>query len=107
MAYFPLGGPTVCSNMLIGMFHAKTLKRHKERVSDSLFEGVCRVVFASTALGMGVNLQGICQVIHYGPPREVDYFVQEIGRAGRDGKPARSLLLFHGLHLKKCEPTMK
>ena len=109
MAYFPLGGPTVSSNMLIGMFHAKTLKRHKERVSDSLFEeqGVCRVVFASTALGMGVNLQGIRQVIHYGPPRQVDDFVQEIGRAGRDGKPARSLLLFHGLHLKKCEPIMK
>lgn len=58
MAYFPLGGPTVSSNMLIGiLFHAKTLKRHKERVSDSQFEeqGVCRVVFASTALGMGVN----------------------------------------------------
>ena len=68
MAYFLLGGPTVSSNMLIGMFHAKTLKRHKERVSDSLFEeqGVCRVVFASTALGMGVNLQGMRQVIHYG-----------------------------------------
>ena len=63
--------------------------------------------FASTALGMGVNLQGIRQVIHYGPPRQVDDFVQEIGRAGRDGKPARSLLLFHGLHLKKCEPIMK
>ena len=60
--------------MLIGMFHAKTLKRHKERMSDSLIEeqGVCRVVCASTALGMGVNLQGIRQVIHYGPPHQVD-----------------------------------
>ena len=68
MAYFLLGGPTVSSNLLIGMFHAKTLKRHKECVSDSLFEeqGVCRVAFTSPALGMGVNLQGIRQVIHYG-----------------------------------------
>ena len=77
MAYLPLGGPIVSSNMLIGMFHPKTLKRHKERVSDSLFEeqGVCSVAFVSTALEMGVNLQGIHQVIHYGPPRKVDDFV--------------------------------
>lgn len=92
------------------MYHAKTpLKRHKDRVSDSLFDedGVCRVVFASTALGIGVNLQDVRQGIHYGPPRQVEDFVQEIGRAGRDGNPAKSLLLFHGLHLRKCEQTMK
>lgn len=108
-AYFPQGCQEVSSNMLIGMYHAKTLKRHKERVSGSLFDedGVCRVVFASTALGMGVNLSDIRQVIHYGPPRQVDDFVQEIGRAGRDGKPAKSVLFFNGHHLKKCEETMK
>ena len=85
------------------------LKRHKDRVSDSLFDedGVCRVVFALTALGMGVNLQDVRQGIHYGPPRQVEDFIQEIGRAGRDGNPAKSLLLFHGLHLRKCEQTMK
>ena len=95
--------------MLIGMYHAKTLKRYKERVSESLFDenGVCRVVFASTALGMGVNLRDIRQVIHYGPPRQVEDFVQEIGRAGRVGKPAKSLLFYHGLHLRKCEQAIK
>ena len=109
LAYFPTGSENISANMLIGVYHAKTLQHHKERVSASLFEdeGVCRVVFASTALGMGVNLSDVRQVIHYGPPRQVDDFVQEIGRAGRDGKPAKSLLFFTGHQLKKCEETMK
>ena len=47
---------------------------------DSLFrpDGVCRVMFASTALGMGVNVRCICFVIHYGPPRQMDYFIEEM-----------------------------
>lgn len=101
-AYFPLGSPEVSAYMLIGMYHAKTLLHHKERVAESLFDtcGTCRVVFASTALGMGVNLHDIRQVIHYGPPRQIEDFVQEIGRAGRDGNPAKSILIYHGHHLK-------
>lgn len=93
----------------IGMFHAKTLQTHKERVSESLVEsnGTCRVVFVSTALGMGVNMRDVRQVVHYGPPRQMEDFVQEISRAGRDGKPAKSILLYTGLHLKKCEQTVK
>ena len=56
---------------------------------------------------MGVNLRDVRQVIHYGPSRQVDDFVQEMGRAGRDGKPAKSLLFFTGHQLKTCEDTMK
>lgn len=108
-AYYPLGSKEVSKNMLIGMYHAKTLQKYKERVSESLFDGggICRVVFASTALGMGVNIPDVRQVIHYGPPRQMVDFVQEIGRAGRDGKPAKSLLFYAGVHLKKCEQIVK
>jgi len=108
-AYYPEGAEKISQHMLIGMYHANTLAKHKNRVSDSLFdkEGVCRVVFASTALGMGVNLKDIRQVIHYGPPRQADDFLQEIGRAGRDGQPAKSLLFYIGRHLVKCEKNMR
>ena len=64
-------------------------------------------MFASTALGMGVNISDVRQVIHYGPPRQIEEFVSEIRRAGRDGKPATSILVYTGIHLKKCEPFMK
>ena len=79
-------------NMLIGMFHHNTLDKHKGRVTTSLYKpsGTCRVVFATNALGMGINFTDIAYVIHYGPPRNIEDFVQEIGRAGRDGRRAVS-----------------
>ena len=62
---------------------------------------------AWSLLGMGINIPNVRYVIHYGPPREVDDFMQEIGRGGRDGKEATSLLYYSGMQLRKCEKSMK
>ncbi|KAK2558638.1 putative ATP-dependent RNA helicase R290 [Acropora cervicornis] len=69
-AYYPLHCVPSSTNMIIGLYHHNTLKKNQDRVLDSLFHesGVCRVVFASTALGMGFNIKDIHMVIHYGPP---------------------------------------
>ena len=56
---------------------------------------------------MGVNFKEIRTVVHYGPPRYIEDFVQEIGRAGRDKQPALSLLLYSGTQLRKCDKQMK
>lgn len=108
-AYYPLFSEQVSANMVIGMYHHNTLKKHQVRVLESLFieSGVCRVVFASTALGMGVNIKDIRQVIHYGPPKHMDDFVQEMGRGGRDMNPAKAILIYHGSQLRKCDKIMK
>ncbi|XP_022794673.1 uncharacterized protein LOC111333389 isoform X2 [Stylophora pistillata] len=107
-SYFPPGCEKESTNLLFGMFHHNTLAKQKERILNSLYEkdGVCRVVFATNALGMGVNFPNVRTVINYGPPREVEEFVQQIGRAGRDGQPALAVLLYNGHHLKKCEDAI-
>lgn len=107
--YSPVFAEQNSRNMVIGMFHHNTLKKHQDRVLDSLFNenGVCRVVFASTALGMGVNIKDIRFVIHYGPPRHMDDFVQEMGRTGRDLLPSKAILLYHGNQLRKCDKIVK
>jgi ATP-dependent DNA helicase RecQ len=81
------------------------LDKHKSRILNSFHEqdGTCRLVFATNALGMGINFPDVRTVINYGPPREVEEFLQEIGRAGRDGKCAQAVLLFHGHQLKNCD----
>lgn len=58
------------------------------------------------ALGMGINFPNVRTVVNYGPPREVEEFVQEIGRAGRDGQSALAVLLYNGQHLRKSEDAI-
>ena len=78
---------------LIGMFHSDTFKHLKDRVISSLHgQGNCRVVVATTALGMGVNFQNISHVVIFGPPSDTEAIVQQVGRAGRNGLQAHAVL---------------
>ncbi len=55
-------------------------------------DGTVRVVFATVALGMGIDLKDINSVIHYGAPRSIEDYFQESGRGGRSGEKARSTI---------------
>ncbi|XP_015255333.1 PREDICTED: probable Werner syndrome ATP-dependent helicase homolog 1 [Cyprinodon variegatus] len=80
-------------NMLIGMFHSKTLPQYKQRVLASFTgESSCRVVVATTALGMGLNFPNISHVVMYGAPEDVEDIVQQVGRAGRNSLPSHAVL---------------
>ncbi|XP_063041289.1 probable ATP-dependent DNA helicase RecS [Engraulis encrasicolus] len=83
------------ANLLIGMYHCKTLPQYKERVLASLNgEGSCRVVVATTALGMGMghNFPSVSHVVMYGAPEDVETIVQQVGRAGRNALPSHAVL---------------
>ena len=96
-------------NLIFSMFHHSTLEKNQKRSLESFHdeEGICRLVFATNAFGMGVNFPDIRQIIHYGPRRQMEELVQQIGRAGRDGKPALAILLFTGHHLQHCNQSVK
>ena len=92
-------------NRLFAMFHSISAEATKANILLSLknAEGTIRVIFATTALGLGVDIKGLYTVIHYGPPCSIEEYQQELGRAGRDGKPSVSILLWNrslGRHVR-------
>lgn len=66
----------------------------------------CRVVFATMALGMGVNIPSVREVIHIGPPRSVREYYQEAGRAGRDNKRSHAILYYNNHDIAANKPGM-
>lgn len=66
------------------MFHSCTDGHNKKVIMDRLCnpDGVVRVVFATMALGMGVDIRNLDFVVHYGAPRSIEDYFQESGRAG-------------------------
>ncbi len=75
-------------------YHAGLPAAERDRVQTAFLEGELEAIVATTAFGMGIDKPDIRTVIHTAMPATVEGYYQEIGRAGRDGEPARALLLY-------------
>ncbi|HWE23091.1 MAG TPA: RecQ family ATP-dependent DNA helicase [Myxococcales bacterium] len=76
-------------------YHAGMDDAERIEVQDRFLRGDVAVVVATNAFGMGVDKADIRFVAHFDVPRSLEAYYQEIGRAGRDGLPSLSLLLFN------------
>ncbi|HSN89161.1 MAG TPA: ATP-dependent DNA helicase RecQ, partial [Thermoanaerobaculia bacterium] len=75
-------------------YHAGMTTVMRDRVQTGFLSGQLQVIVATIAFGMGVDKANVRTVIHTGMPGSVEGYYQEIGRAGRDGKPSRAILLY-------------
>jgi ATP-dependent DNA helicase RecQ len=75
-------------------FDADISDKEKDRILEGFKDGSIKIVFATSAFGMGVDISDIRLVVHYLISESVEQYYQEVGRAGRDGKPSYGYLLY-------------
>ena len=74
-------------------YHAGMAADERASAQHRFMEGDADVVVATNAFGMGVDKADVRSVIHWAIPTSVEAYYQEVGRGGRDGEPARAILL--------------
>lgn len=94
----PKGSPNYVVYRVVDMYTHCTHPAVKNKILKQFTSpSPLRVVIATIAFGMGINCPDVRQIIHWGVPQDPEMYVQESGRAGRDGKFCCALL-FKGQH---------
>lgn len=82
------------TSLRIAPYHAALSSRDRYMTQHQFMENQLDIICATSAFGMGINKKDVRFVIHYHLPSDLESYVQEIGRAGRNGERSLAILLY-------------
>jgi len=88
-------------------FDADMADNEKLSILEKFESGEVKVVFATSAFGMGIDIPDIRVVVHYLVPESIEQYYQEVGRAGRDGRDSFGYLLYSETNFKVRRDLIK
>jgi ATP-dependent DNA helicase RecQ len=89
-----LFGRLKTAGLSVGLYHGKMRAQERQQTQQEFMDDRYRLVVATKAFGLGIDKPNLRLVVHHSLPDSLESYVQETGRAGRDGKPAWAVLLY-------------
>ena len=92
----PPNAPNIVKYRLIDMYTKCTKTKIKEDIISAFSkpEGTLRITIGTIAFGMGLDCPDVRQIFHWGASNDIESYIQETGRSGRDGFTSNAVLFF-------------
>lgn len=81
-------------NFICDSYHAKKTMKERKEIQKKFTSDEMDIIISTIAFGMGINIPNIRLMIHYNCSNDIESYMQEIGRAGRDGKQSKCYMFF-------------
>src|SRR6185437_11113716 len=78
----------------VAAYHSGMEQEQRILIQQQFLHGQLNIICATSAFGMGINKENIRFIIHFHMPGQIESYIQEIGRAGRDGEKSIAVLLY-------------